>query len=150
MSKKKITVLSVLLEILSVLREISKVKPSAAVVPIATERYVVLKDGWTRDTKTGLEWGQSSDRLPNFSACEKFCVESGGRMPTVNEYLTLIDRTKHNPATDISCMKSDWYAASDPVVWSAGDVWCVGFGSGRVSYGCKDNYYYVRPVRSSQ
>lgn len=155
MGKKKITILSVLLEILATLKAIGSIlamtRTASVHVKEADGRFLTLKDGWIKDSQTGLEWGPSSDKSMKWEEAKKFCADHGGRLPNVQELFSLIDRTKYSPATLIPGMKSEWYWTDEPVAGSAGSAWYVGFFGGYVGTGgYKDGGGHVRSVRSSQ
>lgn len=99
----------------------------------------------------------SPDRL-NFKDAEAYCkamTTSGHtdwRLPTIQELLSLVDYTRHDPAIDVAQFpdtKSNWYWSSSPYASSpAACAWFVDF-----SYGGADRYYrdhtaFVRAVRS--
>jgi len=118
-----------------------------------TVRFVKLSDGWVRDAKTGLEWGQSSPDMMNWEKAKAYCKSVGGRLPTVMELESLVDRTKHEPAIDKDSfpgIKSSWYWTSESVAGHSSSAWCVSFHYGDVDSGHKGNDNYVCPVRSSQ
>jgi hypothetical protein len=146
MGKKRRDILSVLKAIGAL---IAMTRP-AVVVKAEAERFINLAGGWIKDVKTGLEWGPSSDKSMKFDEAKKYCADQGGRIPTVDELFSLVDRTKYNPATTMPGMKSEWYWASDPVAWNSGGAWYINFFSGSVGCYDKDSGFYVSPVRSSQ
>jgi len=147
LKQKNETVLSILKELRDILKS---QKPQEPKDQVLDDRFTRLKDGWIRDVRTGLEWGPSSDKAMKFDEAKKYCADQDGRLPTVDELFSLVDRTKYSPATTIPGMKSEWYLASDPVAWNSGYAWGVCFGFGYVGTGGKDGDCYVRPVRSSQ
>jgi len=117
-------------------------------------RFKKLKDGWVKDNLLGIDWAPASleKNLPWNEGMEY--AKKFGRMPSDFELSTLVDRTKHNPATieaaKVLELRTAWYWSGVTTAWGAGCAWIVGFGSGYVySYG-KDNSYYVRPVRASK
>jgi hypothetical protein len=119
-------------------------------------RFTTNPDGTVTDTKLGLVWSKTlmdgKDR-PYDEA--KAAVEGLGadwRMPTIEELLTLVDRTRYSPAIDTEVFpdtKSTWYWSSTPVAWHPAAVWVVNFGSGG-SYDFLRNFNAcVRAVRSA-
>ncbi len=153
-AKKKETLLSVLKEILLVMKAIATMFALTSRGPVAEkggdQHYINLAGGWIKDAKTGLEWGPSSDKSMKWEEAKKFCVDQGGRLPNVNELLSLVDRTKSSPATTIPGMKSEWYWTCEEIACNSGRAWFVFFFYGDVGTYDKDGYGYVRPVRSGQ
>ena len=117
------------------------------------DRFVKLEDGWIKDNLLGLDWGPSSDKTMNWADAKKYAIDKGGRLPTVDELSSLVDRSKRNPATDpifTDTKTDDYYWTGTELAGGSGGAWFVGFSSGVVgSYG-EDSNGYVRPVRSSQ
>jgi hypothetical protein len=117
------------------------------------DRFQKLEDGWIKDSLLGLEWGPSSDTRMNWAAAKQYAVDKGGRLPTVDELASLVDRSKQNPAIDsifADTKTDDYYWTITAYAGSSGLAWCVYFGFGSVHCCGKDFYNYVRPVRSSQ
>lgn len=127
-----------------------------AVVKVASfksNRYIALSDGWIRDLTTDLDWGKSSGKDMNFNNAKEYCEKEGGRLPTVDELQTILDRTMYNPTADKNIfkdVKSEWYWTSTKYMGCANTAWCVSFRDGYVSYGNGVVSNYVRPVRASQ
>lgn len=117
-------------------------------------RFKVLPDGWVRDNLLGIDWGKSNDETIDFKAAQKYCKKQGGRLPTREELITLIDDTRRSPAINTAVFPDtktdDWYWTGTPLAGSSDDAWVVYFNYGYVLYYNKDLRYYVRPVRSSQ
>jgi hypothetical protein len=117
------------------------------------DRFQKLEDGWIKDNLLGLDWGPSSDTRMNWSDAKKYATDKGGRLPTVDELASLVDRSKRKPAIDpvfTDTKTDDYYWTSTPYAGSSGDAWCVGFYVGIVGYCLKGNSSYVRAVRASQ
>ena len=99
----------------------------------------------------------SADRL-NFKDAESYCkaLTTGGhtdwRLPTIQELLSLVDYTRHDPAIDVAQFpdtKSNWYWSSSPDASAPADcAWIVTFLHGNSYYGPRDNTAFVRAVRS--
>lgn len=106
-----------------------------------------------------LEWHKatSPDRL-NFKDAESYCkaLTTGGhtdwRLPTIQELLSLVDYTRHDPAIDTDKFpdtKSNWYWSSSPYASSpAYYAWIVHFHHGHAYYDRRDHTAFVRAVRS--
>ncbi len=121
--------------------------------PVRIDHFIILSDGWILDVKTGLEWGPSSDKSMNFSKSEEYCKNLGGRLPSVDELQTILDRSMHNPTADKNIfkdVKSEWYWTGTKYAGVGGASWCVSFYNGCVNAFNECNYCYVRPVRASQ
>jgi hypothetical protein len=124
--------------------------------PEVTEsvRFKTLSDGWVLDKALGIEWGPSSTNRMNWEKAKKYADDKGGRLPTVKELRSLVDYDRANPAIDTAFFADtktdDWYWTGTQVKAYESCAWCVGFGFGSVSNGCKDYGSYVRPCRSSQ
>jgi hypothetical protein len=170
---KKLTELSVLLEILHFLKarfpHEPVAKPGAVMNSFQTyeaertwlDRLERLPDGWFKDrflTKTkGRDIFWSPDSLEKHvvaTDAEAYAAQYG-REPELDELESFIDRTKSKPAI-IEAAKvlnlkiDDWYLSKTPVAGFSSCVWCVGFDYGDVYFFYKGSKDYVRPVRSSQ
>lgn len=111
------------------------------------------KDGWYKDAKTQLEWGPTSSKAMNLKEANEYCEALGGRLPTVDELQTILDRTLYNPACDQKLfpdVKSEWYWSSTKYMGFSGASFVVSFGSGLVDDRYEGRKYYVRPVLASQ
>ena len=148
-TKKKETPLSILKQIRDILIE-ARGPVDKRPLEVKSERFIKLPDGWVKDIQTGLEWGPSSSDSMNWGKAKAHCEKADGRLPTVRELESLIDRKKHNPATDLPGTKSEWYWTCEDTAWYSCNAWYVVFSHGSVNYDSKDYNYYVRPVRSSQ
>lgn len=135
----------------AVLKIIQKIKP--IINDIEDPRFERLADGWIKDNALDLEWGPSSSESMIYSKAEEYCKILGGRLPTVDELQTLIDRTVYNPATNKQAfkdVKSEYYWTSTKYVAYDKYRWVVGFYNGNVDCHGEGNLGYVRPVRVSQ
>jgi hypothetical protein len=72
------------------------------------------------------------------------------RLPTIQELLTLVDYTKHSPASNLADTKSDFYWAFTVNAPYSDDAWGVYFYYGYSSYYHKDYNGYVRCVRNGE
>ena len=117
------------------------------------DRFQKLKDGWIKDNLLGLDWCPSSDKPMSWADAKKYAADKGGRLPTVDELASLVDRSKRNPAIDpifTDTKTDDYYWTGTELAGDSGYAWIVTFSSGGVSGYRKDCGYCVRPVRSSQ
>lgn len=110
------------------------------------------------DDATGLMWAADDVTADGvtFAEAEKAIAKmnllghTDWRLPTIQELLTCVDYTRHEPAanTDLHRVKSSWYWTSTPAAWSASARWFVGFSYG-YSDGLDIDYRArVRAVRS--
>ena len=97
-----------------------------------------------------------SEEELTFTEAEAACSEltlagfSDWTLPERHELEAILDLTRHNPAIDPTFFRdtqSDWYWTRTPTAWSPDCAWFVGFGSGSVYYGLRDDYAFVRAVR---
>jgi len=114
------------------------------------KRFKELKDGWIKDSLTGLDWGQSSDKTMTFKQALAYCKKLGARLPTSQELMSLIDHSKRRPASMLDMKHDDWYWTGTSVAGYPGDAWCVNFNGGLVFCFSKGSVDYVRPVRKSK
>ncbi|PAT38861.1 hypothetical protein CK623_12770 [Vandammella animalimorsus] len=121
-----------------------------------------------RDTATGLVWrrcseGQSWDgtscvgtfsRMTYDEAMAHAEGQPDGRLPSLKELQTLVNRDCTNPAIDTDTFPNTpgtWYWTRTPYAGSSADAWIVGFSEG----GFADYYYQnfrgaVRLVRTGR
>jgi hypothetical protein len=118
------------------------------------ERFRKLKDGWVKDELVGVEWGPSSTDRMNWKDANDYCKKQGGRLPEVDELITLVDRSKYNPAINVEIFpdtKSDFYWSATAYAVNPAYAWFVYFYDGVVGSDYKGyDGSCVRPVRSSQ
>ena len=117
------------------------------------ERFIDLKNGIIRDTKTGLEW--QAEPLPpspwqdQMDAAAR--LDLGGhtdwRLPTVEELHTLIDYSRCDPASEFPGTQPCYFWSSSSRAASASNAWFVSFYSGYVNNVDKTIYSYARCVR---
>jgi len=111
------------------------------------------------DSVTKLEWqddavGDEMEWQEAIEYCES--LELGGyddwRLPNINEFKTIIDRSRYNPAIVLAFeyISSSYYWSSTTVENGHENAWFVHFDNGYVSYSNKDNHSYVRCVRAGQ
>ena len=75
------------------------------------------------------------------------------RLPTIEELITLIDYSQHNPAMTIDCPfknNASGYWSSTTGAGNPNYAWYVAFDDGDVAYGNKYYNFYVRCVRGGQ
>ena len=106
-----------------------------------------------------LEWAKATsvDRLA-FKDAEAYCkaLRTNGhddwRLPTIQELLSLVDYTRHDPAIDITQFpdtKPTWYWSSSPGASAPADyAWLVDFDDGHSDGGHRGHPAFVRAVRS--
>jgi hypothetical protein len=171
---KKITELSILLEILHFLKARFPHEPvqKAPAVMNGLQEYEAertrldrlerLPGGWFKDRFLSKLKGRDIFWSPD--SLEKHIVANDadayaaqyGRQPEIDEWESLVDRTNSKPAIIeaakvLNLKTDDWYSSKTPVAGDSSDVWCVDFYYGYVGYGgYKGIKFYVRPVRSSQ
>ena len=71
------------------------------------------------------------------------------RLPTIQELLSLVDYTKHNPASTAD-ITSDTYWSSTTVASHTGYAWGVYFSIGNSNNNYKNDSLYVRCVRETE
>ena len=118
-------------------------------IPLATTTVVIGSLMWAQAT--------SADRL-TFKDAEAYCkaLRTGGhddwRLPTIQELLSLVDYTHHDPAIDTAAFpdtKSSWYWSSSPGASApAVFAWIVSFYNGSADCHGRANTAFVRAVRS--
>ena len=104
-----------------------------------------------------LEWSKTllDGKCVNLADAEKAVAElgEGWRLPTIDELLSIVDRTRHDPAIDTTRFpdtKSDCYWTSTPCAWDTSAVWIVSFYNGYVGSSRRNAGACVRAVRSGQ
>ena len=75
--------------------------------------------------------------------------KGGWRLPTIQELLTLVDYTTHDPASGID-INSGYYWSSTTFARNAAFAWAVAFNAGFSYYYGSLNIRYVRCVRDTQ
>jgi Protein of unknown function (DUF1566) len=145
---------------------------SAGLAPAAVARFIKLgADGAElpadataavaiKDTKSGLTWSLEETKRMTWDEAQAHCASltllgvTDWRLPTCDELLTLVDRSRVSPAIDVAYFpgcKNSWYWSATPYASSPGDsAWVVDFSGGGAGWGVQDDGYYVRAVRASQ
>ena len=73
------------------------------------------------------------------------------RLPTIEELLSIVDYTKHNPASNINITSNTYWSSTTYASLSDCDgAWGVGFYGGNSDYYYKIGSYYVCCVRDTQ
>ncbi|MDP4029236.1 MAG: DUF1566 domain-containing protein [Gallionella sp.] len=118
----------------------------------------------TRDNVTNLIWSLQSGQgnwttyanttLPGTTNTAIRCgYNTGWRLPTRRELLSIVHNGASNPAIDSAYFpstQSNWYWSADTYAPGPALAWGVNFNVGSTSAGNKANNYYVRLVRSGQ
>ena len=123
-------------------------------------RYEVLADGReVVDHQTGLIWMKQIKTGLTFNQAQAYARQvsretwRAWRVPTTDELVSLLDRSRGNPASGFPDMPSKSFWSSSPYVGNALYAWVVNFSSGyggSYSYGIRDYTYAVRLVRGGQ
>lgn len=93
---------------------------------------------WFKDEQTGFLWtstAQLTRGVPSrvtFDYADRWCHGAGGRLPSVDELLGLIDRSVCFPATFMPETVSGIYWSSTASVSNSNSVWVVDFSEGLV------------------
>jgi len=112
-----------------------------------TSRFLLLPSGLVQDMLTGLVWQQdgsgtragcsgSSNLTCTWAEAQAYCTEpeSGLRLPTVKELLSIVDDTvASGPTINQTAFPNtptDFFWTSSPCDIPSGDSWIVDFGSG--------------------
>lgn len=111
------------------------------------QRFTEMPDGWWRDTKTGLEWSPTASDRMNHADASVWCEMAGGRLPTVNELVGIVDYERHSPATELFDTRSNFYWSASTYAPSYGLAWTILLSDGWVRVGPQPGLYYVRAVR---
>jgi hypothetical protein len=113
------------------------------------------------DSKTGLQWTRATLGVKpvNFEAAGKACTDCriGGhtdwRLPTIDELLSIVDRTRVEPAIDTDYFRCEngWYWSSTPYAQSPSVyAWVVSFDSGFADCSSRGSNGFVRAIRPGQ
>ena len=115
------------------------------------------------DSKTGLVWqddavGSQMNWQEGIDYCEALSLDSHDdwRLPNINEFKTLIDRSKREPAIKENVFEyigtNNYYSywSSTSIVGYEDVAWFVFFYFGDVNGRHKNDNFYVRCVRDGQ
>lgn len=128
-------------------------------IGIASGSELVDKGDWTIvDASTGLMWQKLEGGKRSWEEAILFCEKltladhDDWRLPDINELVSLVDRTRHDPAVDrqfFPDVASSVYWSSSTSPGNTEFAWFVSFYSGNVNNYDKRYSYYVRCVRGS-
>ena len=126
-------------------------------VPNTPAQFKNNGDGTVTDNDTQFMWQQIDDGIKrNWAQATSYCQNlklgghGGWRLPTTEEFKTIIDTERENPSIDTTYFprtKSEdyWTCATNGNVKT--NAWVIGFHNGRMTNDFKTNNYYVRCVR---
>ena len=116
-------------------------------VVIDQNRKLMWQDDASVKTTT-KDWSGAINYCDNLS----FAGYSDWRLPSHTELLSIVDKTKYNPAikTGFKNIASDFYWSSSPYVSGSSGAWVVNFYNGYDYGGPKSNSHLVRCVRDSK
>lgn len=123
-------------------------------LPENPARFTDNGDNTVTDTQTGLVWSKNTLAVNvRHTDTDKILAEfgDGWRLPTVDELLSIVDRTKYSPAIDTDAFPdtcSDWYWTSTPCAWDGAARWVVFFDYGSVYDLHQNDGACVRAVRA--
>ncbi len=129
------------------------------------KRFYDHGDGTVTDHLSGLMWTKNANLLHdkrNWSEAKKFimrlnvkkhCGYKDWRLPKVEDFRTLLNYSKENPALPVRNpflhIASDIYWSSEPNVQESDYIWCVNLKNSRVDYYNKINHAeYIWGVRN--
>jgi hypothetical protein len=114
-------------------------------------------NGTVTDTVTQFMWQQTDDGIErNWAEATSYCEKlnlgrhGGWRLPTTEEFKTIIDSERENPAIDqtyFPSTKSAYYWTCATNGKDKSNAWVIGFQNGHMTSDYKTNKYYVRCVR---
>lgn len=131
----------------------------------AQARYSYSADGSeVTDSKTGLIWRRCSEgqswsagtcsgtaaTYTHEQALAQAKAQTGWRLPNVKELSSITDKTRSNPAIDVTAFPatpSNYYWSASPYAGDAANAWFVYFGVGYVVNFNRYGSYQVRLVR---
>jgi len=122
-----------------------------------TQMYVDNGNGIVTNMTEGLMWQKETPTVQMtweeaFNYCENLNINcfTGWRLPTIQELLSLVDYSTHNPAINLNYFPdtvSSFYWSSTTYASNTSYAWGVNFNDGYGFYSNKLNSYYVRAVR---
>ncbi len=157
-------IVGLLKEIRDILVKTDKQNDAMPTPRVINDRFTDNGDGTITDNQLKVVWVKDPSVIPelqktlNFDAAKEACEKlsyagfnSGWRMPTLQEEISIRDYTRFNPAwnTDVFGGKfDDCYWTRTPYAPNTGAAWVVFSGSGCVTNSYRSDDNYVRPVRS--
>lgn len=107
------------------------------------------KGDFVLDHKTGLEWRKDYKGGVTWQRAMDYAASLGNswRLPTIEELITLIDFSRHNPASTFPGMPPGWLWSSSSFASSGVLAWLVYFASGHVDGDTKTHTGNARYVR---
>jgi hypothetical protein len=107
--------------------------------------FIISASGGTvRDARTGLTWQRSApDERYTWAEARRYAarlaLDGGGwRLPTVQELISLVDYSRHEPAIDTEAFPNTppgWFWSATPYAGGEGRAWGVYFSVGSANYG---------------
>jgi len=136
----------------------------AAASTTPTTDWACTKDNvtglvWSLQTVTNINWNNATDTatagrpIPVANAASRCGYNSGWRLPTRRELLSIVRHGASNPAIDgnyFPATASDYYRSSDAYAPGTAAAWSVRFGDGYANAYDKTFTSQVRLVRSGQ
>lgn len=125
--------------------------------PDATSQFKNNRNGTVTDIVTQFMWQQLDDGIErNWAEATSYCENlnlgghGGWRLPTTEEFKTIIDGARQNPSIDTTYFPNTksayyWTCATNGKVRS--NAWVIGFQNGRMTSDFKTNKYFVRCMR---
>jgi predicted small lipoprotein YifL len=124
---------------------------------IVTDHITGLMWQDNKDTKTVTkQWLTNENNNTSSGNARTYCSQlalggySDWRLPTIDELMYIVDRSKQNPAIDTTVFEnivSSFYWSSSTVVSNEKNAWGVYFRNGDDNSNRKSSSYYVRCVR---
>lgn len=113
-----------------------------------TKRFEKLS--WVLDHEFGIEWSSTIEPDMDWDDAGTYAANMGGRLPTIQELLSLVKYDRTNPAIDTDLFpatKPNWYWTSTPRSGLEHEKFCVSFNGGCTMARDKVGLNSVRIVR---
>ena len=124
---------------------IMELEPQGAVM----NRFEKVDDGY-RDIKTGLIQ-KDEDEEGRFTYEEAMALTTDNwRLPTIEELISIVDYTKHQPATELPNIESSYFWSSSSYANDSSYAWAVNFSYGYSYRGGRGYGRCVRLVRDGE